>query len=181
MREFNLFRVITAVSALTLAGSAFAGESVSIAGVYSAKHKVNFTDGSKAEINGYLSIAPDGEITAYGSRNSVKTGKECYFLVTKSYVNYALQGQTLVAGTAPNGERDYEVKLGQDRFGIFAEPDSKTGNFRWFYYRGADDATATVTGPEHTINTGNDSFSITGPRLASMSETDIRMQRCDER
>lgn len=160
--------------------TAFAGESISIAGVYSAKHKVNFTDGSKAEIDSYLAIAPDGEITAYGSRNSVKTGKECYFLVTKSYVNYALQGRTLVAGTAPDGEPDYEVKLGEDRFGIFTQPDSRTGNFRWFYYRGADDATATVTGPGHTINIGNESFSITGPRLASMSDTDIKIQRCDD-
>ncbi len=178
MGKFGLFGLVIAGA---LAGSVAAGDGVSIAGIYSAKHKVNITGGSNVEINGYLAIGSDGEITAYGSRNSIKTGKECYFLVTKSYVNYGLQGRKLVAGTAPNGEPDYEVKLGEDTFGIFVEPDSKTGNFRWFYHRAADDATATVTGPEHTINTGNDSFTITGPRLASMSETDIRMQRCDER
>ena len=179
MRKFDLFRVITAASVLVLAGSAVAGDGVSIAGIYSTRHKVNIVDGSKVEIDGYLAIDRDGEISVYGARKSGATGKECYYPAGKSAVNYQLQGRTLVAGTAPNGEPDYEVKIGEDTFGIFVEPDPKTGKFRWFYYRAADDATATVTGPEHTVNTGAESFSITGPRVTTLSMTDVQMARCD--
>ena len=177
--RINLLRLITASAVFALAGSAVAGDAVSIAGVYSTKHKLNITDGSKVEINGLLYIDSDGEIAVYGMRKSTATGKDCYYLASHDAVNAKLQGATLVAGTAPTGEPDYEVKVGNDTFGIFAQPDPKTGKFRWFYHRADDDSLATVVGPEHTVNTGDVSYSITGPKLEGVSLTDIRMQRCE--
>lgn len=178
MRAFNLLRLITAASALALTGSAFAAD-VSIAGVYSTKHKVNITDGSKVEIQGMLSIDRDGDITVYGMRVSTATGKDCYYLASHDAVNAQLQGHTLSAGTAPNGEPDYETKIGADTFGIYTQPDPQTGKARWFFHRADDDSLATVSGPEHTVNTNGVSYSITLPRLENVSATDIRMQRCE--
>ena len=175
----NLLRLITASTALALAGSAVAAD-VGIAGVYSTKHKLNITDGSKVEIEGMMSIDRDGDITVYGMRKSTATGKSCYYLASHDAVNAKLQGHTLVAGTAPNGEPDYETKVGADTFGIYTQPDKETGKLRWFYHRADDDSLATVSGPEHTVNTGETSYSITLPRIEGMSVTDIRMQRCDQ-
>lgn len=176
MRNFVFPRLLAAAGVLAFAGTAMAAD-VGVAGIYSTRHKVNITDGSKVEIDGYLYIDSDGTMSVYGARTSTHTGKECYYPAGKSAVNYELQGRKLVAGTGPDGQPDYEVKLGEDTFGIYAQADAK-GAFRWFYHRGQDDSVATVSGPEHTVNTGEQSFSLTGPRVDALTVTDIRMQLC---
>jgi len=175
MRKFGLFGLAIAGA---LAGSAALADGVSVAGVYSTKHKATI-DGSTTEINGFLAIDGDGRMTVYAARQGYTTGKDCYFIPSGNTINSLLQGQTLVPGTSPSGEPDYEVKLGEDTFGIITQPDSQTGRIRWFFHSGQDDSTATVTGAGHTVNADGHSFSITVPSLAAFTPTDIHMQRCE--
>lgn len=175
MRKFGLFGLVV-VS--TLAGSAALADGVSVAGVYSTKHKATI-DGSTTEVNGFLSIDSDGRMTVYAARRGTTTGKDCYFIPSGNTVNSLLQGRTLVAGTSPSGEPAYQVQLGEDSFGIITQPDAQTGRYRWYFHSGKDDSTATVAGAGHIINSGDNSFSLTVPSLAAFTPTDIHMQRCE--
>jgi len=164
-----------------------------IAGLFSAAHLVSTVDG-KVRVKDFVNIDRNGKITAYAQGTS-PAGQECYLLASGGDTNATLQGRTLVSGKSPQGDPDYETKIGDDTFGILVEPDNN-GELQWFFHMGKPDRTIKVRGAGHTVRMdqanriiemnavenailiSDQFYGLSGNALTSPTLTDLLAMRC---
>jgi hypothetical protein len=176
LKNIKYFYVI--FSALTFCGYAYAGElsgeRVSVAGLYSTEHYADACRKIKEE--GYINIDEDGKMTVYGE-NSHASIDVCYRLSSGREANATLQGRTLVPGISWKGEPDYQVKVGDDTFGILTEPGSD-GNVRWSFHSGKRNSSVNVAGIWNVVNAGDNLYTISGPPLTSPTLSELQAMKC---
>lgn len=150
---------------------------VSIAGLYSAGHRISTSEG-KVKVDDFVNIDRDGKVEVY-VQGADAAGKECYLPASGDEPNSPLQGRTLTQGESPNGERDYETKIGDDTFGILAQPDN-SGNLQWFFHLAKPNRTIKFTGAANTILIAGQFYGLGGKALTSPTLDQLRATQCAE-
>ena len=166
---------VTSVPPTTTLADGQTNDDQSISGLFSAAHQISNVDGD-IMVKDFVNIDRSGKMTVY-LQGMNHAGQECYVLASGSETNASLQGRVLAPGKSPLGDPDYEIKIGDDIFGILKQRDTK-GGLQWFFYIKKFNKTYKVTGAGNAVQFLGQFYALNGKVLESPTLDQLQAKQC---